>query len=91
MFWFDQNNPMALFMDNRELDDTLCDGRSLQVKPDVVGDYRDMPFNDDTFQLVVFDPPHLLHAGDDSWLAKNTAYLMEVPGEMVFGKDLVSA
>ena len=43
MFWFDKNNPMALFMDNRELDDTLCDGRSLQVKPDVVGDFRDMP------------------------------------------------
>ena len=27
MFWFDKTNPAAIFMDNRELDDTLCDGR----------------------------------------------------------------
>ena len=70
MFWFDKHNPMAIYMDNRTLDDTLCDGRSLQVKPDVVGDFRHIPFDDETFRLVVFDPPHLLHAGDDSWLAK---------------------
>lgn len=75
MFWFDKENPMALFMDNRELDDMLCDGRSLQIKPDVVGDFRRMPFDDETFRLVVFDPPHLLHAGEDSWLAKKYGVL----------------
>ena len=45
--------------------------------PDVVGDFRDMPFEDETFRLVVFDPPHLLHAGDDSWLAKKYGVLNE--------------
>lgn len=70
MFWFDKQNEDALYMDNRELDDTLCDGRKLVVAPDVVADFRDMPFDDDTFYLVVFDPPHLLKAGEDSWLAK---------------------
>lgn len=75
MFWFDKENPLAIFMDNRELDDTLCDGRSLKVDPDIVGDFRDMPFDNDTFRLVVFDPPHLLHAGDDSWLAKKYGVL----------------
>ena len=77
MFWFDKQNPAVIFMDNRTLDDTLCDGRSLQVKPDVVGDFRNMPFDDETFRLVVFDPPHLLHAGDDSWLAKKYGVLDE--------------
>jgi 23S rRNA G2069 N7-methylase RlmK/C1962 C5-methylase RlmI len=57
-------------MDNRELSDTLCDGRKLEVRPDLIADFRNMPFEDDSFYLVVFDPPHLLKAGDDSWLAK---------------------
>jgi SAM-dependent methyltransferase len=70
MFWFDKCNPDALYMDNRELTTTLCDGRMLSVHPDVVADFRAMPFDDDTFNLVVFDPPHLIRAGKNSWLAK---------------------
>lgn len=70
MFWFNKHHPDTVYMDNRELDTTLCDGRKLVVKPDVVGDFRNMPFPDESFYLVVFDPPHLVRAGDDSWLAK---------------------
>lgn len=70
MFWFDKQHEDVLFMDKRELEDTLCDGRKLEVKPDVIADFRNMPFDDESFYLVVFDPPHLLKAGEDSWLAK---------------------
>lgn len=70
MFWFNKNDPNTVFMDNRELDDVLCDGRKLTIKPDVLGDFRQMPFNDNEFKLVVFDPPHLVVAGEKSWLAK---------------------
>lgn len=70
MFWFDKHNPLVTFMDNRIFEDTLCDGRSLRVKPDVVGDFRNIPFSDESFNLVVFDPPHLLKVGENSWLAK---------------------
>lgn len=70
MFWFNKQHPDALYMDNRELSDILCDGRTLNVSPDVIADFRAMPFEDESFYLVVFDPPHLLKAGDDSWLAK---------------------
>lgn len=70
MFWFDKHNPLVTFMDNRIFEDTLCDGRSLRVKPDVVGDFRSIPYPDATFNLVVFDPPHLLKVGENSWLAK---------------------
>lgn len=70
MFWFDKGNEDVLFMDKREETHTLCDERTLEIKPDIVADFRDMPFDDDSFYLVVFDPPHLLRAGDDSWLAK---------------------
>ncbi|MBO0961456.1 SAM-dependent methyltransferase [Neobacillus sp. MM2021_6] len=70
MFWFDKQHEDALYMDNRQLSDTLCDGRKLEVNPNVIADFRNMPFERDSFYLVVFDPPHLLKAGDDSWLAK---------------------
>ena len=29
-----------------------------------------MPFTNDTFDLIVFDPPHLVRAGEKSWMAK---------------------
>lgn len=70
MFWFDKKNPNTIFMDNRELEDTLCDGRKLEIKPDVMADFRNIPFSNDSFKLVVFDPPHLIKVGENSWLAK---------------------
>lgn len=77
MFWFDKNNKNVTFMDIRELDDILCDGRKLSIHPDVIGDFRDIPFNDNTFDLVVFDPPHLIKVGESSWLAKKYGRLNE--------------
>ena len=70
MFWFDKQNEDVLYMDNRQLNTTLSDGRTLNVNPDVVADFREMPFEDESFYLVVFDPPHLIKAGENSWLAK---------------------
>lgn len=70
MFWFDKQHKNVVYMDNRELDTNLCDGRSLVVAPDVVGDFRNMPFEDKSFKMVVFDPPHFIQLGESSWLAK---------------------
>lgn len=70
MFWFDRNNPDAVFMDIRELEDTLCDGRKLVIKPDIIGDFRNIPYFDNSFKLAVFDPPHLVKLGENSWVAK---------------------
>lgn len=77
MFWFDRENEDTIFMDKRELEDILCDGRTLEVKPDVVADFRDMPFEDESFYLVVFDPPHLARVGDNAWMAKKYGKLGE--------------
>lgn len=70
MFWFNRQHSDVLYMDIRQINETLSDGRKLEVKPDVVADFRNMPFADNSFYLVVFDPPHLLKAGEGSWLAK---------------------
>jgi hypothetical protein len=77
MFWFDKNNTDTVFMDIRELEDTLCDGRKLFIKPDIIGDFRDIPFADNTFKLAVFDPPHLVRLGKNSWMAKKYGVLNE--------------
>lgn len=70
MFWFDKNNPIAVFSDIRNESHTLCDGRILAVNPDVISDFRLMPFEDESFWLVVFDPPHMTSLGANSWMAK---------------------
>lgn len=70
MFWFDRQHKDAIYMDKRELSTTLCDGRKLEVRPDVIADFRDIPFPDNSFHMVVFDPPHLIKIGDNSWMAK---------------------
>jgi hypothetical protein len=57
MFWFDPNNANVLFGDIRSESHILCDGRALQINPDIEIDFRDMPFDDGSFKLVVFDPP----------------------------------
>lgn len=75
MFWFDKNNSDVVFMDIRNEDHILCDGRELHISLDVIGDFRRMPFADNTFNMVVFDPPHLNRLGKSSWMAKKYGVL----------------
>ncbi len=70
MFWFDHNDPRAVFCDNRQVSETLCDGRILRIEPDIQCDFKALPFPNESFYLVVFDPPHLKQAGPKSWQAK---------------------
>lgn len=60
MFYFDKKDPRVLFQDIRDVEMTLCDGRHFEIKPDIVADFTDMPYSDESFSMVVFDPPHLL-------------------------------
>lgn len=59
MFYFDKQDERVLFCDNRKVKTTLCDGREFEVDPDVQCDFTELPFGDNSFGLVVFDPPHL--------------------------------
>lgn len=40
-------------------------------------DFANVGFDDETFYLVVFDPPHLLRAGKSSWLVKKYGMKLE--------------
>lgn len=63
MFWFNKTNPLVLFQDIRKEKHILCDGRTLEINPDIVVDARDMPYPADSFKLVVLDP-HILKNWD---------------------------
>ena len=81
MFWFDKQNPHVLYCDNRELECELCDGRKFKIKPDVLCDFRQLPFEDETFWHVVFDPPHITQGGDSAWIIKKYGKLPKEWGE----------
>lgn len=76
MFWFNPNDPHAIFSDVRDESHMLKDRtklgglRSLEIKPAVMSNFAAMPYADNTFPLVVFDPPHLAKAGINGWQAK---------------------
>ena len=75
MFYFDKKDPRVLFGDIRDETHTLCDGRTLNIRPDQVMDFRALPFADGSFQIIIFDPPHLRKAGETSWLRKKYGIL----------------
>ena len=75
MFYFNKTDPRVLFGDIRDETHTLCDGRTLNISPDQIMDFRALPFADDSFQIVIFDPPHLRKAGEASWLRKKYGIL----------------
>lgn len=80
MFWFDKNNPDVLFIDKRSETVTAKDRdkvRTIEVKPDIIADFTDLPFKDGSFYMVVFDPPHLKSLGETSWMAKKYGKLPE--------------
>lgn len=64
MFWFDKQDPRAVFADIRSEQHILCDGRSLVIRPGIIADFRALPFADASFPIVVFDPPHLERVGE---------------------------
>lgn len=66
MMWFDKKNPLVLYADIRNEDIEQRDGTMLHIRPDVQVDFTNMPFPDNTFKMVVMDPPH------SKWLGKNT-------------------
>lgn len=77
MMWFDKNDDRALFGDIRDEGDIQCvDGRTITVHPDQVMDFRALPFPDESFWHVAFDPPHLDNLGRNSWTAQKYGRLL---------------
>ena len=70
MMWFDKHHPWAVYMDQRREEFTACDGRHIKIDPDLLADFRNIPFPDSSFKLVVMDPPHFNSVGESSYTAQ---------------------
>ncbi|WP_368647903.1 class I SAM-dependent methyltransferase [Castellaniella ginsengisoli] len=74
--WFDPQDQRCLFGDMRDESIVVTDrthrddgSRAVHIHPDMRMDFRALPFPDEQFALVAFDPPHLVRAGRRSWMA----------------------
>ena len=75
--WFNKNHPNAIYADKRRESfsgvwkSTVGQSeRTCVINPDVQCDFTDLPFADNSFALVVWDPPHLKNVGENAWLYK---------------------
>lgn len=78
MFWYHKTNDNALFMDIREVEKGAFENNwnpGWCIQPDVVADFRRMPFPDNHFKMVVFDPPHLYSGSMKSVINKKYGLL----------------
>lgn len=77
--WFDKNEPHTIYCDKRREEHERRMGKKLnkdgeqscrriRIDPDVVCDFTHLPFDDESFNLVVFDPPHVENLQKDAWM-----------------------
>ena len=92
MFYFDKSHPNVLYCDKRYEVVEMKDRdkiRTLEIDPDVFVDFTYLSqFRDNEFSFVVFDPPHLINCGKNSWLAKKYGKLEKDTWRETLGKGL---
>lgn len=65
--WFDKQDPRALYLDKRReshSNNYPSGPKSMVIDPDEIGDFTDIQKPDNSFYLVVFDPPHIPQESD---------------------------
>jgi SAM-dependent methyltransferase len=63
--WYEKNHPLVTYMDIREgkylwWNPKKAYKKNVIVEPDVIGDFTNLDYLDNTFDMVIFDPPHIL-------------------------------
>ena len=79
-FWFDKTQKNTVYMDMRREEKGYQDVRpNKEIKPDIVANFKNIPFPDETFKLIVMDPPHIIADGplfrmtkEYGWLEQDT-------------------
>ena len=80
--WFQKNEPHTIYCDKRREEwdgmfgkvlnkDGKKKHRHLVIDPDIQCDFTDLPFPDNSFSLVVFDPPHIENLSENAWMRKS--------------------
>tara|TARA_R100000654_G_scaffold8144_4_gene19311 strand:- start:692 stop:1186 length:495 start_codon:yes stop_codon:yes gene_type:complete len=74
-FWIDKDQKNTVFMDVRSVPKGAIELQpSWSVEPDVIASYCDMPFEDSTFRLVIWDIPHKIKK-DKGLITKKYGFL----------------
>jgi len=74
MFWFNKQDKRTLFLDIKKEGHFIRDstskngGRFINIEPDLIGTFTNLPFDDESFYMVVFDPPHVIKKSKNSWV-----------------------
>jgi SAM-dependent methyltransferase len=80
MMWFDKKDRRTVFVDKRSEafrpTGVKFADKDIEVRPDVQADFKALPFSDNIFSLVVFDPPHIIRS---SLLGNVTKYYGALP------------
>ncbi len=73
-FWFDKADARALFVDKRAgvypLTQSDTPRAPVVVAPDWQGSFTALPYPSDTFDHVIFDPPHIVESSASGNVAK---------------------
>lgn len=81
--WLDGNKHRedTVYLDRRQREPgfTGQEGRTYSVEPDHLGDFRNLPYRDETFSLIVFDPPHETR---DNGMKQLTGYITKSYGAL---------
>ncbi len=70
MLWKNKHPPLTIFMDSQI---------ELRIPPDIFGAWEHLPFRDNAFSCVLFDPPHKFNRSSGKWMDPKGSYFgMEI-------------
>lgn len=72
--WFQKEEQHTVYCDRRceeyTVETTNGGTKKIVIKPDIIADFTNLPFEEESFSLVVFDPPHAKQISENSLLWK---------------------
>jgi len=76
--WFDKHDKRALFLDNRKEFHKMVypsGTKTANIDPDEIGDFTNIKYPDNTFYIVVMDPPHIVQENPTGMITKQYGHL----------------
>ena len=77
-FWFNKNHKNTIYLDiRREQKGFVKQRHNIEIQPDVLADFKQLPFINNSFKLVIIDPPHIIADGPLFVMTKKYGWLMQ--------------
>ena len=75
-FWFDKKQTNTIYMDIRQEAKGYQNHRpNKEIQPELLADFRQLPFSDNAFKLIIMDPPHIIADGPLFRMTKEYGWL----------------